>query len=131
MGVTVWLEGWQLECCGEPFKIGWHVDWTVARTDPDHLETILGAERVAGIPYTEEHHGGRIGARIEGVVRSIAVVRCRYAADPAKPRMFYPVSGSGVTTETTSAQGREPDTADDLRFVGYLVGLEPAEVLDP
>jgi hypothetical protein len=65
MSVWVWVEGWQMECCGESFRIGSTVSWTLTETDPELLETILGEERAAEIPFTEEHHGTEPEARVK------------------------------------------------------------------
>ena len=31
MDMTVWVDSWQMQCCGEPFCRGSQVAWTLAR----------------------------------------------------------------------------------------------------
>jgi hypothetical protein len=56
MGMTIWVDGWQMQCCGEPFRLGSQVAWTLRAADPDWLEAVLGAQQI--VDAAEEHHGG-------------------------------------------------------------------------
>ncbi len=44
MGMTVWVDSWQMRCCGEPFRVGSQVAWTLSGADPDWLGAMLGAD---------------------------------------------------------------------------------------
>jgi hypothetical protein len=53
--VLVWVSGWQMQCCGEPFGVGDRVERTLDdRPDLSRLEPQLGAEVVRCIAYAED-----------------------------------------------------------------------------
>src|SRR4051794_13560809 len=84
--LTVWMDAWQMQCCGEPFNVGSQVSWSLA-ADPgrEFLAIVMGDDVAATVTHREEHHGcdPRDNApKTDGVVRSIQAVRCRYAANP-------------------------------------------------
>lgn len=56
MGMTVWIDGWPMQCCGKPFRLGSRVAWTLGAADPDWLEAMLGEQQT--VDAAEEHHGG-------------------------------------------------------------------------
>jgi len=123
--ILVWVDDWQMQCCGEPFAVGSPVSWTLEDPDPDWLAAIVGDDLAARVDAAEEHHRGgpEQGPRTDGTVLSIRTVHCRYeAADPEHPQMMSPVPGSGVVTGTDTADGWEAER-DGLAFVGYLVQL--------
>jgi hypothetical protein len=126
MGMTVWVDSWQMQCCGEPFRLGSQVAWTLGGTDPDWLEALLGVDAQQTVDAAEEHHGGVPEDTIptRGTVTRIVAVHCRYAPRPGgDSRTIYPVPGSDVLTDVASADGWTADRGDE-RFVGYLVQLE-------
>ena len=123
--MTLWVDAWQVQCCGEPFRLGSPVAWTVREADPDWLEAVLGAKAASGVDGAEEHHGGlpEHTEPVRGVVTRISAVHCRYAPRPGgDPRALYPVPDSGVLTDVESADGRVADRGQE-RFAGYLVRL--------
>lgn len=125
MGITVWIDSWQMQCCGKPFRLGSHVSWTLGAADPERIEDMLGAH-AQHVDAAEEHHGGVPADAMptRGTVTRIAAVHCHYAPRPGGgSRTAYPVPGSGVLTDVDSADGWTPDH-DNERFVGYLVQLE-------
>jgi len=124
--MTVWVDFWQMQCCGKPFRIGDQVAWTVRATDPDWLEVMLGPQAQPAVDAVEDHHGGvpQGTAPTRGTVTAIAAVHCRYAPRPGSGSLTrYPVPGSGVLTYLDSADGWTPDRGDE-RFAGYLVQLK-------
>jgi hypothetical protein len=126
MSITVWVDSWQMQCCGEPFQRGSQVAWTLTDPDPDWFEAMLGPNAEQTVDMVEEHHGGVPEDMIPtwGTVTRIAAVHCRYAPRPGSDSWTsYPVPGSGVLTDVESADGWTADRGDE-RFVGYLVGLE-------
>ena len=42
MDMTVWVDSWQMQFCGEPFRRGSQVAWTLAPAGSDWLKTFLG-----------------------------------------------------------------------------------------
>jgi hypothetical protein len=54
---AVWVDSWQMQCCGEPLGLGSQVAWTLCAADPDWLHAILGADAQRAMDAPEEHHG--------------------------------------------------------------------------
>jgi hypothetical protein len=124
--ITLWVDAWQMQCCGEPFRLGSQVAWTLRDPDPDWLEVVLGAEASRAVDAAEEHHGGipEDTEPVGGIVTRIRAVHCRYAAGPGGgSRTLYPAPGSGVLTDVESADGWIADRGEE-RFVGYVVRLD-------
>ena len=96
--MTVWIDGWPMQCCGKPFRLGSRVAWTLGAADPDWLEAMLGAQQT--VDAAEEHHAGvpEDTAPTRGTVTHIAAVHCRYAPGSGSESrtIYYSVAGSGV-----------------------------------
>jgi len=115
----VWVDGWQMECCGDLFEVGSTVDWTVAAPDIEWLARVLGDEAALAIDAAEEHHGPIDTEDLRlltATVESIDAVFCRY-----EDRGGHPLRGSGVLRRIPAVARRTDDGDDGLRFVGYLV----------
>jgi hypothetical protein len=108
--MTIWVYGWQMQCCGEPFSVGARVTWTLHEPDTDLLATVLGPD--VKIDAAEEHHGGvpEDAPKTTGTVRRIEAVHFGYAPKAAE------------RTEVRSADGWTKDRGE-LKFAGYLVRL--------
>jgi hypothetical protein len=122
--VIVWVDDWQLQCCGTPFRRGDRVTWQVRPADTEWLGGVLGPRLPDPPLYAEEHHGGAAGRRTTaaGTVRSIDAVSCRFAAlEPGT--LAHPVYDSAVLEPVAEADGWHR-AAPPLRFAGYLVTLD-------
>jgi hypothetical protein len=127
MGMTVWVDSWQMQCCGKPFGLGAKVAWTLGEADPDWLETVLGTQAQQAVDAAEDHHGRVPEDTVPtcGTVTRITAVHCRFAPESSRePAVVSPVSGSAVFTNLKSADGWTADRGDE-EFVGYLVQIEP------
>ena len=119
--MTVWVDAWQMQCCGERFSVGSRVSWTLAEADINWLRTILDAG--VTVDAAEEHHGGAPddAPQTTVTVTAITAVHCQFAPAPgADERVLSPVRSSAVLTSVRSADGWTPDR-DGLHFSGYLV----------
>jgi hypothetical protein len=119
--MTVWVNAWQMQCCGEPFSVGSRVTWTLAEADADWLTTVFGTDIT--VDAAEEHHGGvpHETPQTALTVTAISAVHCRYVPLPVgDQRILRPVRSSAVLTPVTSADGWIPDRNGE-RFSGYLV----------
>jgi hypothetical protein len=118
----IWVEAWQLQCCGDPFEVGQPVSWTVtSAVDREYLENVIGAEAAAAVTDHEDHHdvaGGDVRP-LSGTVTDIAAVSCHFAL---QGRALYPVPGTAVVETRSRADGREHEDGS-LRFLGYIVTL--------
>lgn len=119
--MRIWVDDWQVQCCGDAFSVGATVSWTVQEPDREWLTGLLGDQVAATVDAAEEHHGDGPLERVEAEVTEISAVHCRYALKPGADAL-YPVEGSSVLTPLTEADGWTPNRGE-LSFVGYLVTL--------
>lgn len=82
----VYVEDWQLDCCGEPFAVGSQVSWTLIQDECSWIKAIL-----ADAPVTQ------------GTVRRIFAVCCQYARPAGHRGPQEPVPGSGMLIPVTQA----------------------------
>ncbi|MFF8614618.1 DUF6578 domain-containing protein [Streptomyces sp. NPDC015350] len=122
MTLTIWVDDWQIQCCGERFAPGDVVSWTLLEVDPEEYARVVGSERAAGIDFREEHHGqGEEHAPTSVEVVSIDEVHCRYEVPPgATDKVNHPVPGTTVLVPAEEADGWAK-SRPELRFAGYLV----------
>jgi hypothetical protein len=129
VALVVWIDGWQMQCCGAPFAVGSQVAWALGESDRDWLETVLSTDVQQTVDMAEDHHGALPAdtRQTRASVTRIRAVHCRYASRPGHdPRTLYPVSGSGVLSDLKSADGWTRDCGD-VQFAGYLVDLDSEE----
>jgi hypothetical protein len=118
----IWVEAWQLQCCGDPFEVGELVSWTVAEAvDREYLATVIGEEAAATVSDYEDHHdvAGDDVRPLSGTVKEISAVSCHFAL---QGRALYPVPGTAVVEARSRADGWEHER-ESLRFLGYIVSL--------
>ena len=107
----MWMDHWQMDCCGETFEVGSEVSWQLRPpTGLEWLGVVLGPGVVATVDAVEDHHGGSPLTTV--TVLSIATVHHR--SDPE------PVADSGIRTPVSAAEKWVSDR-DDRRFAGFLV----------
>lgn len=123
MDRRIWVEAWQLQCCGDPFGVGELVSWTVPEAvDREYLATVIGEEAAAGVSDYEDRHdvsGGDVRS-LSGTVKEISAVSCHFAP---QGRALYPVPGTAVVEARSRADGWEHEH-ESLRFLGYIVSLD-------
>ena len=110
--VTVWIDNWQMLCCGTPFKLGDTVEWTV-------VQWTFGEPAVAGIgsiDYDYENHGAGVNgvSQLKGIVTEIHSVWQIH-----DPKTHQAVSGKLVRFDGT-ANARHADEGE-YKFSAYLV----------
>ena len=67
--MTIWVDGWQMQCCGEPFRLGSQVAWTLRAADPDGLEVSLIPETLERTTLGALAEGGRVNLEMDVVAR--------------------------------------------------------------
>lgn len=129
MTATVWVSGWQMECCGDPFSVGDEVEWPLREPDRPWLESTLGTTTAAEVTYMEDHHGtdDATPARRRGIVRRIQAVSLVSAPITRRSRVHLAVPGSHQTVDVVNSL--DPLTPSDggrdrHSFTGYLVDLD-------
>ena len=129
MTYRVWVDAWQMQCCGDPFSVGSTVDWTVlAEIDREWISSFMGDEEAARFTHDEEHHGDLLPStpHVIGVVTRIDAVFCRYGAVEGE-RALQPIAGSSRFEPRESVDGWEDHPADD-HFAGYAVDIDELDV---
>jgi hypothetical protein len=128
--VRVWVQDWEMQCCGDPFAIAADVEWGLLAADDEFrewMESPLGGELAESITHREAHHQGADDPQpmpTRGRVESIEAVYWRIAPRPgADPRMMHPVSGTAVLERREKADGWEPEVDGGPSFQGYIVEL--------
>jgi hypothetical protein len=127
--LLVWVEAWQMQCCGDPIEVGSSVEWTLYEAPGgDWLASLLGESLASQVTHGEEHHGG-LPEGTQATAGSVARIRAassRFQPDPATPteNIYVPLPGTAVVVDVPAADGWFPET-DGLRFNGYLVHLRP------
>lgn len=118
----MWVEGWQIRCCGTPFGVGSQVEWEAgAVRDDAFLRVALGEDLASSIDYCEDHHGQvEDKIKLRGEVVGVTAAFCRYA--PSRKGGLVPVRGS-TRTEPRSAVDNEESAVDGSLFLGYAVDL--------
>lgn len=139
--VLVVYDEWQMACCGEAFRVGGSVAWTIT-ADPAGGEYFAGLSdprMSAGRVFREDHHGDLADdwPITRGVVRRIQALSILTELDPDEPdgRTYRWKVGSEVLQDITTVRRKiAPDPvlpeidADPSR---YRLIPTPAEWLPP
>ncbi|MFI5629324.1 DUF6578 domain-containing protein [Streptomyces sp. NPDC051664] len=126
MTLTIWVDDWQIQCCGESFTPGDVVSWKLLDVDPEDYADVVGGERAAEIDFREEHHGQEEHAPTRLQVLTIAEVHCRYEVPPGGTgNVQHPVTGTTVFVPVREADGWA-EARPDVSFAGYFVTAERA-----
>jgi hypothetical protein len=142
MSAVVWVESWEMQCCGEPFFVGGNASWPIARTNPsdwlnDHFDRLGRA-----LPELEySRHGVEDPSdqyTLAGLIRSIEALHygVHVAPDQHHPGVtLIPTAGTQRLTAVQSDQMWELEPKDPMQesFAGWIVeivdeNLEPLEV---
>ena len=136
LGVKVWTDEWEWQCCGEEFAIGSVVEWNLVPLSPDdraYFSKPLGDEIADDITHSETHHAYGLTdddaqpITIRGRIGSIHAVYWESASLPGdEPYTVYPLKGTGVLEpRQTGGGGSEPESEDGPEFEGYIVDFVP------
>jgi hypothetical protein len=114
------MAGWQMECCGAPFREGAEVSWRLRHPNSRELawlDSVLHVGVAETIDAVEDHHGDSDAPLIVGAVVSIATLHCRFAPEP--------VAESGLVRSVVIAEKWNGDV-DDRHFAGFLIRIVTA-----
>ncbi|MER5918061.1 DUF6578 domain-containing protein [Streptomyces sp. NPDC001982] len=127
MTLTIWVDDWQIQCCGQNFAPGDVVSWKLLEVDPEDYADVVGSERATEIDFREEHHGQAEEHEPTWLeVLTIAEVHCRYEVPPdSTANVYYPVPGTTVLVPVREADGWA-EARPDVHFAGYLVTAQRA-----
>ena len=125
---TVYYAAWQLQCCGDPFKVGDRITWTCALSSSvEHGDGTI-------VDFHEEHHGDETHS-ITGTVAKIFAERSESSrAKSLRGKVSYISYNYSeiIKDELQEADGWESEYESDETTVrtlwGYLVTLEDVTV---
>ncbi|MFC9845154.1 DUF6578 domain-containing protein [Streptomyces sp. NPDC060223] len=129
MTLTIWVDDWQIQCCGENFTPGDVVSWHLLEVDPEDYADLVGSERAAEIDFCEEHHGGE-GEHAPTRLRVLTIteVHCRYEVPlGSTSNVRHPVPGTTELVGVREGDGRAANRPH-VEFTGYLVTAERTEL---
>ena len=114
--MIVWIDDWQIQCCGDPFKVKDTVTWTVVKWNFD-TSNIKGLDKV---DYYYENHDVE-DFELIGTVEHIQCIYQKYTLD-TKNNVYIPTEGILKDFKKEIATGYE-ENLNDFQFTGYLVTL--------
>ena len=119
MNCKVFYESWQMDCCGEPFKVGDTVNWTVG--EYKKLGTCDTVD-LGKVDYYYENHLFDRGDyfELEGRVIDIKILYEKFGPSKSKPTALVPVSG--VLRETSKVERFEKEL-NGMKVTGFIVTL--------
>ena len=123
MNTTIWIEDWQMQCCGTPFKIGDTVKWTILKWEFEKPTVDVGK-----VDYYYENHAESNDNlfEIEGVVTQILAIHFVYELD-TKTKVNIPISGITIPVNEAN-DGWEENVIDEMEFAAYFVKLENVSI---
>ena len=106
----IYYEAWQIQCCGDPFKVGDEIQWT------GHYIGVWDSKVEQYVSFVEEHHGMDDDYLIRGKITRI------YAeVDKKDNHGIYAAKADRQLLEQTEADGYLEDQS--LYLWGYYVHL--------
>ena len=119
---VVYIEDWQMQCCGTPFIIGDCVEWTVIDYGDDFRDQFVKPD------YYYENHGSAQSKELFRLTGTVASIKACYYTLEHK-------SGEGKiaslvyvnSIEVTEADGWNKDI-DGKQFGSYIVELDSCSI---
>jgi hypothetical protein len=121
---TVYVEDWQMQCCGTPFKIGDSISWTVI----EYSDSIgYRDQHCKSDFYYENHSSAQQSEQLYNLTATVVSIKaCYYTVE------YSPIEGKekcqmghwiyAKSIDVTEADGRDADI-DGLQFGSYNVKL--------
>ena len=121
----VWIDAWEQQCCGEPFRAGGAVSWEAnERPGAEWVAMRLGPDWAARIRFAQEHHGDDPEGVLTGTIARIDAVACRRRRIG---RTLELVLGSGQLGEVRSDAPWVPSGGTEVwTHDGWIVELRTA-----
>jgi hypothetical protein len=116
--ITVWIDSWQMQCCGTPFKIDDKIKWTALKWEFEKPVVDVG-----NIDFYYENHAESNDNLfdIEGIVSEIFAIHFVYKLN-TETRVQIAISGK--TVPVNEADGWDKDMSEEMQFSAYYVKLK-------
>lgn len=118
---TVLYEGWQMECCGQPFSIGDVVKWDVFAFNKTLTDVTQTIEYIYDAHY--ETSDGLL--TLQGTVYQINAIYTKYKSSTDNPQFLIPVSS--LLKSIIKADGDEEEM-NGMTFNSYIVVLRDVSI---
>lgn len=124
MNCKVFYECWQMQCCGDPFKISDTIKWTVVK---DYQLILSDDVTLDDLDYVYEAHDHTAKLlNFTGVVKRIWGLYEKFEPSDKDPNFpLIPIHGELI--EIDSVDGWE-EPIGELEITGYVVDLEDCSV---
>lgn len=119
MAKTVHYEGWQLACCGDPFKVGDRIEWCVGMSSVD--ESGIYGEYDGHVDYYENHHLSAEHTdkdKIEHLSGTVNSIKLLYNIYTEKNNVLYPGKSKLIPTDNTEIPHED---IGEYRYNGLIV----------
>lgn len=113
---TVLYEGWQMQCCGQPFNIGDIIKWDVFAFNKKLTDVNQEIEYIYDAHY-ETSDGLLV---LQGTVHHIDAVYTQYKPSKDNPKFHIPISS--ILRNVVNADGYEEEM-NGVSFDSYIVVL--------
>ena len=119
---VVWIDAWQMQCCGNAFEIGSIIEWDVVQWTFEY-PPVVG---IGKIDYYYDHHNDGEVLHMKGIVTDIFCVYEQYALDETT-NVKKAVSGK-LTKCIEQATGWHKDD-NEYKFSAYLASVDAHEII--
>jgi hypothetical protein len=124
---VVYIEDWQMQCCGTPFRIGDNINWTVIEYGDGFRDQQYKPD------FYYENHGSAQSEQIYKLTATVVSIKACYYTLEYRPiegkedcQMGHLIYANSV--DVTEADGWDDDI-DGLRFGSYIVELKDVSVV--
>jgi hypothetical protein len=126
--MRVWIDYWQMDCCGDPFRVGDRIQWEGYVTPNGFRDDVLGPLLASTVTHAQEHHESDHpgSVALTGTVTGIKAVYCKWVPSAENQRIRVVAPGSGRIFEWEEAEAFQ-QPIDGLDWNGYLVDVDPSE----
>jgi hypothetical protein len=125
----IWMDGWEFECCGEPFEVGSPVRWmlgVVDRAGKERVAALLGEAEASRLTHYETHHGPHDDEVLTYATGTVAAITAVYQSYDDRGRL---VEGSAYAKDCGSAErvvSRRRPHPEQLRVADQSVTHAPS-----
>jgi hypothetical protein len=121
---TVHIESWQIQCCGDRFKVGESVKWRVIQ----YNKVMKHYESAGKMDYYYENHPTKSDGYFvfTGIVAGIDVMFTRFIPDPSKGKKWIQRSDAYIKPVREAAIWVKNENKHE--FDGYIVYFEEYQI---
>ena len=121
---TIYIDGWQIQCCGDRFKVGEFVKWRVE----NYNKRIEQYEAAGEFDYYYENHPMNSDGyfTFTGIVVGIDIIFARFVPDPSQGEKVLICSDTFIQPTKEAAIWIKDER--EYKFDGYIVHFEDYQI---